>query len=45
MLNDVGGYGTGDEGEREALADADQIFDKLQKWCKCDFNSKGRLGS
>ncbi|MHC2462115.1 portal protein [Bradyrhizobium embrapense] len=42
MLNDAGGYGTGDEGEREAPTDADQIFQKLQKWCKRDFNSKGQ---
>lgn len=31
MLNDAGGYGTGDEGEREAPSDADQTFQKLQK--------------
>ncbi|WP_338688918.1 hypothetical protein V5279_25070 [Bradyrhizobium sp. 26S5] len=42
MFDDAGGYGTGEEGEREALADADQIFQKLQKWCKTDFNSKGQ---
>ena len=42
MLNDAGGYGQGEEDEREAPDDADQIFQKLQKWCKRDFNSKGQ---
>ncbi|QIG97335.1 hypothetical protein [Bradyrhizobium sp. 6(2017)] len=43
MLNEAGGYGTGDEGEHETPSDAEQIFDKLQKWCKADFNSKGQV--
>jgi len=42
MLNDAGGYGQGEESEREAPTDADAIFSKLQKWCKLDFNSKGQ---